>query len=115
MFQKFYSDTLGSRYIKSLLAQTPLPVFESVVDGDQIIAGCYYVYKTFIIQCNTTGVIMVDEMEVLYPSDNLYPSEYLITGTGIIRATFYVRSIVTDENPKTHVTFNSTSDKYLPL
>lgn len=113
MFQEFYKDTLAGRYIKSLLAQTPVPVFESVVNGDHIIQGYYYVYKRFIIKCNTSGVLMLDEgSENLYPSDNLYPSVFLFVGTGYRAATFYVKSIVDDYSPKTHSTFVSTTNYY---
>lgn len=112
MFQKFYTDTLGGRYIKSLLAQTPLPVFESVVNGDHVIAGCYYVYRNYIIKCNTSGVLMVSEMENLYPSDTLYPSVFLFPAYGIRAATFYVKSLVGDNIAKTHATYVSKTNYY---
>lgn len=112
MFQKFYTDTLGGRFIKSLLAQTPIPVFDSVVDGDHIIAGCYYVYKNYIIKCNTTGVLAVSKHEDLYPSDNLYPSVMLFVETGIRAATFYVKGLVSQYSPKTHSTFVSSTNYY---
>ena len=38
MFQEFFTDTLGSRYIKTLLQETPFPVFDAVVDGDTLIS-----------------------------------------------------------------------------
>lgn len=114
MFQEFYKDTLGGRYIKSLLAQTPIPVFESVVDGDHIIAGCYYVYRRFIIKCNTSGIIKVSEQEALYPSDEVFPSVFLFPGYGYRQATFYVKCIVDEYNPKTHSTFTSTMNSYDP-
>lgn len=112
MFQKFYSDTLGSRYIKSLLAQTPIPLYESVVDGDHLIAGCYYVYKRFIIQCVSSGILGVPESEILYPSNNLYPSIFLFPGTGMKGATFYVRQYVEDQTVKTHGVFKSSTNYY---
>lgn len=112
MFQKFYSDTLGSRYIKSLLAQTRIPIYESVVDGDHLIAGCYYVYKRFIIQCVSGGILGVPESEQLYPSDNLYPSVFLFPGTGVKSATFYVRQYVENETIKTHGVFKSSTNYY---
>lgn len=112
MFQKFYSDTLGGRYIKSLLAQTPIPMYESVVDGDHIIAGCYYVYKRFIIHCVSSGVLAVSKSEKLHPSGTLYPSIFLFPATGYRGATFYVRSYVDDYNIKTHSVFKSSTNYY---
>ena len=114
MFQEFYKDTLAGRYIKSLLAQTPMPVFESVVDGDHIISGCYYVYRRYIIKCHTSGILKVSEMEDLYPSDTLYPSVFLFPAYGYRAATFYVKCITDEYNPKTHSTFISNTNSYDP-
>ena len=82
MFQKFYTDTLGGRFIKSLLSQTPIPLFDCVVDGDYLVAGRYYVYKRFIIQCISDGILAVSSSENLFPSDNIYPSIFLFPVTG---------------------------------
>lgn len=112
MFQKFYNDTLGGRFIKSLLAQTPLPMYESVIDGDHLVAGCYYVYKRFIIKCVYSGILKVNATDVLFPSNTLYPSEFLIVGVGYKVAKFYVISYVDDVSIKTHSVFKSTTNYY---
>ena len=112
MFQKFYTDTLGSRYIKSLLSQTPIPIFDSVVDGDHLVSGCYYVYKYFIIKCVSSGILAVSTEEQLYPSDTLYPSIFLFPGTGYRAATFYVKSYIDAQDPKIHSTFQSSTNFY---
>lgn len=57
MFQQFNTDTLGGRFIQSLLAQTPIPVYECAFDEDYIVAGCYYVYKKDIVKCVETGYL----------------------------------------------------------
>ena len=112
MFQKFYTDTLGSRFIKSFLAQTPIPLFESVTDGDHLIEGCYYVYRRYIIQCVSSGILSVAKTEMLYPSETLYPSTFLYPDTGYKAAKFYVRSYVDEYSPKTHSVFKSTTNYY---
>ena len=112
MFQKFYSDTLGSRYIKSLLAQTPVPLFDCVVDGDHLVAGCYYVYRHFIIQCVSSGILAVEETENLVPSDNLYPSVFLFPKTGYKAATFFVKSYLDYQDKKIFGTFKSSTNYY---
>ena len=112
MFQKFYTDTLGGRFIKSLLAQTPVPLFDCVVDGDHLVSGHYYVYRKFIIQCATSGILAVSESEKLYPSDTLFPSVYLFPDTGYRAATFYVKSYLDDSNIKTHAVFKSSTNYY---
>lgn len=114
MFQKFYTDTLGSRYIKSLLAQTPIPLFDCVVDGDHLVEGYYYVYDKFIIKCNTSGILAVDVTDTLYPSDNLYPSIYLYPGNGYRGATFYVISYADVYDVTTHRPFVSSTNYYDP-
>lgn len=115
-FQNFYSDTLGARFIKSLLAQTPIPLFDSVVDGDHIVNGCYYVYRHFIIKCHTSGILSVPETEVgkLVPSETLFPSIFLVTDTGYVAARFYVVSYVHDESIKTHTAYRSNTNYYDP-
>lgn len=112
MFQKFYTDTLGSRFIKSLLAQTPIPLFDCVIDGDHLIKGRYYVYKRFIIKCVSSGVLAVSLNETLYPSDKIYPSVFLFPGTGLRCATFNVKAYVDEPNHKTHSVFKSTTNYY---
>lgn len=114
MFQEFFTDTLGSRYIKTLLQETPFPVFDAVVDGDTLVSGCYYVYKQFIIQCQTGGKLAVDVQDKLYPSDILYPSKFLFPMTGYRCATFYVRSVIDFNDPKIMRTYRSTTNYYDP-
>lgn len=114
MFQKFNTDTLAGKFIKSLLAQTPIPLFDAVKDGDNLIQGCYYVYKRFIIQCYSSGILNVPETEQgsLYPSDNLYPSIFLYPDKGYKVAKFYVRSYVDEEDIRTHSVYKSISNSY---
>lgn len=118
MFQKFNTDTLGSRYIKSLLAQTPIPVFDCVFDKDRIFEGCYYVYKNYIIKCAKTGRLIVDRYTALYPSDTLYPSDELYPGlqeTNYIppdAAKFYVVRTVDVPDPKIFSAYTSSKTFY---
>lgn len=112
MFQKFYSDTLGGRFIKSLLAQTPIPVFDAVVDGDYLVKGCYYVYKRFIINCAVSGILSVSTADNLVPSDNLYPSIFLFPQTGYRAAQFYVIRYIDEYDPKTDFVYKSSSNYY---
>lgn len=92
MFQQFYTDTLMSRYIKSMLAQTPIYLYDCVRSGDLIIQGQYYIYKEFVIRCDDSGRLLINrEQEAkLYPSVTLYPSAYLYPGTGTKSATITV-------------------------
>ena len=112
MFQTFYTDTLASRFIKSLLAQTPLPTLECVCDGDFLIKDCYYVYKRYIIRCHTSGILKLTKQDQLYPSPSLYPSVFLFPGTGIQLARFYVISLIDFEDPKITSVYKSSTNVY---
>lgn len=55
--QKFLTDTLTGRFIKSLLYNTYLPSYRTVRENDFIISGIRYAYKEFIIEATSTGYI----------------------------------------------------------
>lgn len=57
MFQRFFTDTAESRFIKALLYNTPLPLYSTVRDGDYIIKDCYYAWSSYIIKCLSSGYI----------------------------------------------------------
>ena len=90
MFQKFFTDTMASRFIKNLLASETIPLLEVVSDGHIVIENCLYIYRGFVIKCTRSGKLLVSESEELFPSDTLFPSVMLVPGTGIIPAQFYV-------------------------
>jgi len=60
MRQKFFTDTIQSRFIKALLYNTPLPCYDSVSGGEYIIKGCYYIYKSSVIKCLESGTFLTD-------------------------------------------------------
>lgn len=55
MYQKFFTDTIVSDFIKNKLSNTPLPVIDTVKDGDIVINNCNYIYNNSIIKCNKSG------------------------------------------------------------
>ena len=57
MFQKFFTKTLESKFIKNLLNNTPLPIYKVVAEGDYIFKDSIYIYKDNIIQCTKSGYI----------------------------------------------------------
>lgn len=100
MFQKFFSDTLMSRFVKNLLAKESIPLLDCVTDGEIVIEGCLYIYKQFVIKCITSGKLFVSEVEELFPSETLYPSVMLFPGTGEQPATFKVVSYYDESSSK---------------
>lgn len=111
MFQKFNTDTLMSRFVKNLLAKESIPLLNTVLDGEIIIAGCKYIYKNYVIFCVTTGKLYISETEVLYPSDTLYPSEVLFPETGYKSATFRVISYY-DESTAVKFSYHYKSSEH---
>ena len=63
MFQKFFTDTLQSKFIKGLLRNTPIPRLDVVSAGDYLIKGCRYIYQFNIIECTKSGIIELDIQE----------------------------------------------------
>lgn len=55
MKQEFFKTTLISKFIKQLLAKTPLPVYKLIYDNDEMVAGCLYTYKDKVLKCTKSG------------------------------------------------------------
>lgn len=60
MFQKFFTNTIENKFIKSLVCDTPLPLCDGVIKNDIIYKGNNYIYKNNIINCKETGYIDFD-------------------------------------------------------
>lgn len=90
MFQQFHTTTIMGGFIKHMLSTTPIPVLDTVTDGDTMIEGCSYIYKEYIIECVRGGVLHVGENEELYPSDQLHPMAYLFPKIGYLGAIYKV-------------------------
>lgn len=101
MFQKFHTDTLMSRFIKSMLSYQPLSVYDYVTEGDMLIEGFQYIYKNLIIRCVRTGILFIgDDEHVLFPSTTLYPSSKILPKGGDVVAIFQVTHYVHEVSQK---------------
>ena len=67
MFQQFNTDTLMGRVIKNILATTPVPIFNSIDNGDIIIKNCFYLYKHYMIKALSTGTFYSNDEPHYYP------------------------------------------------
>ena len=112
MFQRFFEDTIMSRFIKNLLATTKIPMYTCVSDGDIIVANGKYIYKDYVIKCVSTGRLFVDDSDILVPSDTLYPSLILYPGTGEPPAKFRVLELYSSDNIKYNYTYHSKFSYY---
>lgn len=107
MFQEFFTDTLMSRFIKRLLRSTNLPLYHIVEDDSDLVLGCKYIYKDFIIQCEKSGRLKLSSEDILYPSDNIYPSNRLFPNHKYQTAEFKVLDYYRPDDKQIHYNFHS--------
>ena len=50
--QQFYTNTIESKFIKDLIATTPLPTIDTLYRGKWIVPGCYYITDCNIVKAN---------------------------------------------------------------
>ena len=65
MYQKFFTKTIESKFIKNLLKNTPLPIYKVIRDNDYIIEGNIYIYKERIIKATKSGIIKSGMYKIL--------------------------------------------------
>ena len=71
MRQRFFTSTAQTRLIKNILANTPLPIYDTVRPGDYIIKNCKYIYNISLIKCTTSGLLEGDG-EFITLDDSFY-------------------------------------------
>lgn len=57
MRQRFFTSTAQTRLIKNILANTPIPIYDTVRPGDYIIKNCKYIYNITLIKCVKSGTL----------------------------------------------------------
>lgn len=60
MRQRFFTSTAQTRLIKNILANTYLPIYDTVQPGDYIIKNCKYIYNISLILCTKSGYLEGD-------------------------------------------------------
>ena len=60
MRQKFFTNTIQGRFIKSLLHNTYLPLYNTITYGDYVIKGFTYIHKKTLLRCDKSGVFGED-------------------------------------------------------
>ena len=54
--QQFYTNTIESKFIKDLIATTPLPTVDTLYKGKWIVPGCYYITDCNVVKANHIAV-----------------------------------------------------------
>ena len=60
MRQKFFTNTIQSRFIKSLLHNTYIPIYNTISYDDYVIKDFIYVYKKTLLKCKKSGIFGTD-------------------------------------------------------
>ena len=60
MRQKFFTNTIQSRFIKSLLHNTYLPIYNTISYGYYVRKDFIYVYKKTLLKCKKSGIFGTD-------------------------------------------------------
>lgn len=83
MKQKFFTTTAQSNFIKNLLLNTALPLYNSVKDDTFIIKGNVYVYKNSLIRCTKTGLFNPENnvIELMPTMTFNYDDQHTVTMT----------------------------------
>ena len=56
MLQKFFETTIESTFVKSIIYNTPLPLFDTIGEGDYMIKGACYIIKHDFVLCTQSGI-----------------------------------------------------------
>lgn len=102
MLKEFFKDDIESKFIKSIVSTTPLPIYNTVRYGDFLIKDAFYIYRTYLIKCLSSGYL-IEETE--YDESDLLVGETLET-----TATFSMEQISSDS--KYSISGNVFIDKY---
>lgn len=74
--QEFFSTTLVTKFIKYLLANTPIPQYSFISENQPMAEGCLYTYKNSVLYCTKSGRF-TGLNGTLNRTDHLYAQESL--------------------------------------
>lgn len=91
--QRFFTNTIESKFIKYLLEKIPLPIYKTVSYGDKILEGFIYIYRNQIIKCAETGYIKdslyIDNINQSVIDNLTYTPQEVINGDVISKGIYY--------------------------
>jgi len=87
--QRFLDDTVEGRFIKSILQDTYIPRYQSVIDGDYIVIDTHYVFGHSIIKCTKSGTLGKDAKYKVTDNFNINEFDLTTKGNFISKESFY--------------------------
>lgn len=110
MIQKFYDDTLQSKFIKHLLATENIPLCSIVRPGEKVYKGQFYIYDCYLIFVLESGTFAISVEDILFPGNNVYPSDILFASTGGFTAKYKIVREYHYGEKLPQLTYSFTSD-----
>ena len=98
MFQKFFTDTIMSKFIKGLLSNTNIPLFNFVKNGDYVLKDAIYIYKHWIIKCTVSGTLFIEDTKVLQSSQEIISSSRVTPGADFSPASIKILAHYSNES-----------------
>lgn len=77
---KFFTSTIESRFIKSILQQNYFSYNDTVVDNDYVVKDILYIYKNNLIKITKSGFLNSDENSADYDIIGFYDFDSYING-----------------------------------
>lgn len=114
MRQEFFTTTSQSNFIKNLLLNTALPLYNSVRDNDFLIKGNTYVYKNSLIRCTKTGYFNLDENNsnlAASTTENAIKAEIEVINNNFYFGRWYLKDTQIFESNQ--LAYDSDTHKYL--
>ena len=118
--QKFFTDTLISRFIKYMLTQVNIPLLPCVNTMYPLYEGVTYLYDNNVIKCTKSGALLNVYHNGAYPNIDLFPASYLFPGEenigGYVSATYdKIKNQAQGINsPLNYYTYHSSCSYYDP-
>lgn len=104
MLKEFFKDDVESKFIKSIVSSTPFPIYNTVRYGDYIIKDAFYIYRTYVIKCLSSGYLL----EELSEEDE----EELVVGQTLGTTSSFDFSLISTDSKYT-IEVNLLNDKYI--
>ena len=70
--QRFFTDTIESRFVKHILHEIFLPTIDTVSAGDYLFKDKFYVYKQSLLQCKESGYLYPQKATAFRPDSHSY-------------------------------------------
>lgn len=123
MSQKFFTNTIKGKFIKSLIYNTPLPIYSTVNEDSFMVKDTLYIYKTGIFKCTKTGFPNITGINYLFTNNgsgydltiDLYNASSNLGGKKILNSSLTSYGITSSGEANISFSFNCVSKEISAL